>query len=195
MLFCLTSHFQSQDTFSTTCVQLVYHLYFVVRATRSHLYQKHFSRSCFILLSRFCTTLIWHSLLQDKDRHYDASLKHYLNLWEEALDKLHVAAVHRASTLLTAEHFPQTESIALALEHWKQAFASEWASLQNDHAFNARVSQQEVGPLLMFESCGAEGRLYSPSKQSRNKKKTFSIPLYSCFWSSFSNSLVLFFDF
>lgn len=87
------------------------------------------------------------TLLQDKDRHYDASLKHHLNLWEEALDKLYVAAVHRASTLLTAEHFPQTESIALALENWKQAFATEWASLQNDHAFNAKVSQQEVGRL------------------------------------------------
>jgi len=53
--------------------------------------------------------------------------------------------VHRASTFLTAEHFPQSEAMALALEHWKKTFAAEWTSLQNDHAFNARVSQQEVG--------------------------------------------------
>jgi hypothetical protein len=68
-----------------------------------------------------------------------------LTLWEESLEKLYYAAVHRASTFLTAEHFPQSEAMALALEHWKKTFAAEWTSLQNDHAFNARVSQQEVG--------------------------------------------------
>ena len=87
------------------------------------------------------------SEIMQNEQQMDGALKHMLQEWETALSTLNRRIQEKVGNDLAADKFPQTARMTGVFAGWQKSFEEEWENLTQQHAWQAKMSQQDVTKL------------------------------------------------
>ena len=84
------------------------------------------------------------SEIMQNEQQMDGALKHMLQEWETALSTLNRRIQEQVRHDLAADKFPQTARMTGVFAGWQKSFEEEWENLRQQHAWQAKMAQQDV---------------------------------------------------